>query len=117
MLNCSKCETPLNEENSLKRYGKRKNKINSYCKLCFNKYVIARRYKIKEETIKKFGNKCNDCNLSFPAQVYDFHHLDPTQKDYDWNRMRQISKQKREEELSKCIMVCANCHRIRHLEG
>lgn len=67
----------------------------------------------KQEAVDYFGNQCLDCKQSYPNYVYQFHHLDPTQKDvnpsYAFN-----SPTKMWEELSKCVMLCANCHMIRH---
>jgi len=65
--------------------------------------------------IQYFNNQCNDCKLTFHPVVYDFHHLDPTKKEFTFT---QIAGRKWENiipELSKCIMLCANCHRLRHV--
>jgi hypothetical protein len=45
----------------------------------------------------------------------DFHHLDPTSKDYNvsW-LLRYGSKKKIIAEVQKCIVLCANCHRKLH---
>ncbi len=67
----------------------------------------------KRKLVEMFGEKCFDCHRSFPDCVYDFHHLDPSKKDFHVGDMKNISK-KLIEELDKCIMLCANCHRIRH---
>ena len=45
----------------------------------------------------------------------DFHHVDPVQKDFaisDSNIYKDINKLK--EEVDKCMLVCANCHRELH---
>lgn len=68
----------------------------------------------KREVVEHFGNKCADCKNSFPQYVYQFHHLDPTKKDV--NPSYAMSKRPSEmwKELDKCVMLCANCHMIRH---
>lgn len=62
------------------------------------------------------GNKCFDCSASFKEiTVYDFHHLDPKTKKFgicQGTRTRTWDEIK--IELDKCVMLCANCHRIRH---
>jgi len=63
--------------------------------------------------VNHFDNKCFDCNNSFPDCVYDFHHIDPTTKDFKLSSYRSISD-KLWEEVNKCVMLCSNCHRIRH---
>lgn len=68
----------------------------------------------KREIVEHFGDKCLDCGNTYPQYVYQFHHLDPSQKDF--NPSHGVSKKHSEmwKELSKCVMLCANCHMIRH---
>jgi hypothetical protein len=68
----------------------------------------------KKEIVKHFGNKCHDCEQSYPQYVYQFHHLDPTKKDVNPSYAMTQRPSKMWEELDKCIMLCANCHMIRH---
>jgi len=63
--------------------------------------------------VDHFGNKCFDCNQEFPDCVYDFHHIDPTQKDLKLSSYRAVSDSLWKE-ADKCVMLCSNCHRIRH---
>ena len=87
----------------------------SYCKICFSQYCMSRWINRKIEAIKYKGNKCIDCNLeNAPYCVYDFHHLDPDTKDYDWTKLRLRSIKSIKLELDKCVLLCANCHRLRH---
>ena len=76
-----------------------------------------RRSRKRLEAIQRFGDECYDCKQEYPSYVYDFHHLDPTQKRHmDSNRGLNftMSDKNIQEELDKCIMLCSNCHRIRH---
>ena len=84
MSKCTDCKTELNESNAYRKG----NRLNSRCKQCFNKYCMNRWIKRKEDAIFAMGNQCFDCKQSFPYPAYDFHHLDPAQKDFDWNKMR-----------------------------
>lgn len=68
----------------------------------------------KRDVVEHFGNRCNDCGQSFPPFVYEFHHLDPTQKDVNPSAAMRRSEKNMWKELDKCIMVCSNCHKIRH---
>lgn len=68
----------------------------------------------KRMMVDHFGGKCHDCGGSFPLCVYAFHHLDPSQKDYNPSRAIQLGEEKMWKELDKCVMLCANCHMIRH---
>jgi hypothetical protein len=68
----------------------------------------------KRELVVRFGDKCVDCCNSFPICVYQFHHLDPAGKDMNPSAAITMNKENRERELAKCVMLCANCHMIRH---
>ncbi len=110
---CTKC---LISKNLTDFYNQndRKSKA-SFCKNCFNKYCIDRWSAKKLEAIIYKGSKCVDCNLQNEhPSVYEFHHLDPSQKDYSWTKLRLRSNQDIKLELDKCILLCANCHRKRH---
>ena len=63
------------------------------------------------------GSKCSDCGIESKYQeIYDFHHLDPNHKDFMIGKCDK-SFSKIVEELEKCVMLCANCHRIRHTQN
>ena len=62
----------------------------------------------------KEADPCTDCAKFWPSYVMDFDHLDPSTKLDKVSRMVFTSSQ--EEiltEITKCELVCANCHRIR----
>lgn len=75
-------------------------------------HVNKRKQQRKAEAIQMMGGKCADCDGIFHPAAFDFHHLDPSDKEtvirfsWSWDRLK--------EELQKCILLCANCHRIRH---
>lgn len=72
----------------------------------------------KIQAIKE-GSSCTDCGVSFPYVVMDFDHRDPSLKVDDvstlvknytpWDRVL--------EEIAKCDLVCACCHRLRTYKG
>ena len=68
----------------------------------------------KSYMVKKMGGICYDCKSVYPDCVYDFHHLDPSQKDFKLSSVRSMNLDLIDQELSKCIMLCSNCHRVRH---
>ena len=67
----------------------------------------------KLRAIEYLGGHCTDCGNKFPPYVYDFHHLDPTIKEYSVTRLMGRKWEGIVPELDKCILLCANCHRIR----
>lgn len=89
----------------------------SQCKNCFNKYCNERWIRRKIDAINYKGNSCVDCNINYPKApyvIFDFHHLEPKEKDVDWTKLRLRSWDKITKELDKCVLLCSNCHRIRH---
>lgn len=74
-----------------------------------------KRHSHKSKAIEYLGGKCFDCGLvSIYPEVYDFHHTDPSIKEKDPGSLMHCSWARLEEELKKCVLLCANCHRIRH---
>lgn len=68
----------------------------------------------KREIVDYFGDKCFDCQVTYPQYVYEFHHLDSTQKDVNPSKALTWSEDRMWTELNKCVMLCANCHKVRH---
>jgi len=57
---------------------------------------------------------CMDCGGSFPVVCMDFDHRDPGTKNHNVSDLVKVGSVRiLEEEIAKCDIVCANCHRIR----
>jgi arginine/lysine/ornithine decarboxylase len=56
---------------------------------------------------------CADCGGIFPRQVLDFHHVEP--KAFEIGRSWHRTINTLRAEIAKCVVICANCHRIRHI--
>lgn len=69
---------------------------------------IIRRFLIKEKS-----NPCKDCGQVYPHYVMEFDHL--KDKDGDIANFASLgwSLKRVKNEIEKCDLVCANCHRIR----
>ena len=68
---------------------------------------------IEEAKQDKLKKGCSICGMYHPG-VLDFHHVDPSKKDFTIAKSRTKSKEKFLRELDKCIVLCSNCHRILH---
>lgn len=55
------------------------------------------------------------CGYSKCIEALEFHHLDPTEKEFEISDRR--SWEALTAELDKCILLCANCHREYHSEN
>lgn len=72
---------------------------------------------IKNYIIEAFGNKCQCCNNEFDNCCYDLHHLDPNRKEFTISHIQYNGAKtwlKIRDEVKKCSLVCANCHRLIH---
>lgn len=69
----------------------------------------------KLNLIRVCGNKCNLCGYQKNVAALEFHHINPELKNYGIatnGNCHNIHKDL--EEVKKCILVCANCHREIH---
>lgn len=57
--------------------------------------------------------RCAICKEDHPACL-EFHHLDPSQKDYNISELVGRSMKLIKEEADKCVVLCSNCHRKLH---
>ena len=110
---CPKCKT--NKPNKA-FYLRSNGKPQAYCKKCFSSYCMKRWIGKKKKAVEYKGGKCVDCKGTFEYFLYDFHHIDPTTKEFQWDKLRLYGWNRMKKELDKCIMVCANCHREIHYE-
>lgn len=60
------------------------------------------------------GVKCSSCGYDQCIAALDFHHKDPLEKDFTIKDISCYGWEKIKEEVSKCIALCANCHRQHH---
>lgn len=114
MKTCSKCKEQKEESEFYSKYGKEKKYLHSYCKNCYHKFQMKRLKLNKEKAIEYKGGVCVDCKGSFRPEVYQFHHLNPEKKDFAWGKARLQSWKRIVEEIDNCVLLCANCHILRH---
>jgi len=83
-----------------------------------NKSQFEWRRKRKIKLIKLFDSKCNECGVEYNntnGAIFQFHHLDGTTKKFNLGIAKMgLSWKKILTESKKCVMVCANCHSLRH---
>jgi len=79
--------------------------------------VAKRRRKIRLKAIAFLGGKCAKCGYSKCPEVLEFHYKDPSKKDFNVSRKGHCRSWERvKEEIKKCVLLCANCHREVHVE-
>lgn len=85
------------------------------CLKCQSEAVQKRRDILKIMAIAYKGGKCQCCGYKKYVGALEFHHIDPTQKDFGISSKGYTrSWERNKEELNKCVLVCSNCHKEIH---
>lgn len=85
------------------------------CRPCDAKEKASRVKNFKEKCVEYKGGKCVVCGYDKYHGALEFHHLDPTQKDFTIARKKTNKfDEKITSELDKCALLCANCHAEEH---
>ena len=132
MLECTRCKAKKPEDEFRwrnKAQGIRQN----WCRPCFSTYEKStwqtkpELRKRNHESNKARGRRnlqfvwdylsqhpCNECGESNPI-VLEFDHKDGTTKRGAISDMacKSFSIESLKEEIEKCVVLCANCHRLR----
>lgn len=122
---CTKCQV----ERPLAVFPRKRGTRGTICNECqrtytrkhylANKAEYLKRNKIKRERLRQFlrnlkeAAPCPDCGVRYPYYVMEFDH----QRDKLFNvgeyAANNNSWRVLKEEIAKCEIVCANCHRLR----
>jgi len=87
------------------------------CRYCYRatKQRLIDRYASWLDEIKR-SRGCKMCNIT-DSRVLDFHHRESESKLFTVGGFRNsIGIERVKDEIKKCDIVCANCHRILHSE-
>ena len=98
-------------------------KVREYRRNWYNRNKKKARDKVDErkqnivEWFKEYKStlKCEKCSENHPATL-DFHHSIPEEKEHSISNMIRdgFSKENILKEMSKCEVLCSNCHRKHH---
>lgn len=129
MKKCTKC-SKLKEFDGFCKSSRMKDGYQNWCKLCMTDNTMSRYKKDKTKFNKRNaeykkrkqlqfykwlkGKCCVDCNES-NILVLEFDHVKKGTKFKDISRLCNEGYKWAviEEEIKKCEIVCANCHKIR----
>jgi hypothetical protein len=73
---------------------------------------LAKRYK----AVTLLGGKCEKCG-EHNIHCLDFHHIDSDKKEESINKLGSYRWSIIEKEISKCILLCSNCHNKLHYDN
>lgn len=72
---------------------------------------------MRQMSIEYKGSKCHSCGYEKCIDALEFHHTDSSKKDFGISSKGYTrSWEKVKEELEKCMLLCANCHRELHAQ-
>lgn len=79
-------------------------------------HVKLWRNRTKERIIASLGGKCCNCGYSRYNGALEPHHIEPSKKEFAFGSILANPKKWSSivEELRKCVLLCANCHRELH---
>lgn len=60
------------------------------------------------------GGKCSICDYDDCVGALDLHHIDPSKKEFSFSGNYCLSWKSLREEVKKCVLLCANCHKMYH---
>ena len=112
---CPRCK----EEKEASEYYIRKNRglkrLSGFCKKCTCEERVERGRAFKVKCVEYKGGSCERCGYGESLSALEFHHVDPSQKDFGIGKQRRTKfDEDIRKELDKCILLCANCHREEH---
>ena len=87
------------------------------CTQCRSDKVSQRRKKVKVLLVDYKGGKCEKCDYNKCIAALEFHHLDPSKKEFGVSNGNTMTLEKMKIEVDKCILVCSNCHKEIHSAG
>jgi 5-methylcytosine-specific restriction endonuclease McrA len=71
----------------------------------------------KAKAVKLKGGSCEMCGYDKHPAALQFHHIRPSEKSFGIGCNMHISWSRLEKEVSKCQLLCGNCHAIVTCEG
>jgi hypothetical protein len=129
---CSKCKTdyPAPLDDHFNKKAQAKDGYQSWCKKCLalkrkdiyqndKEYYKEKARRHNAEYYKRNSrfifdylktHPCIDCGESDPV-VLEFDHRSDVEKHHNVSEMHTLSLEKIKEEIAKCDVRCANCHR------
>lgn len=108
--NTSKSPPGLVPEGELASVRRHRRNANTY------RYQKRKRRSLKADLVEGRGGCCESCGYARTSRALEFHHRDAGTKEFPISR-GSVSRQRLFTESRKCELLCANCHRGRHLHA
>ena len=61
---------------------------------------------------------CSFCGWKEHPEILNFHHKDPSTKEFGFtgSEVGNLSMERLQKEIDKCILLCPNCHQWLHFQ-
>lgn len=107
--------TRIYVEAECKRHGRTQHSVYGLrvrCLQCEAERKKRYRLKAKETLASEHGGKCQSCGYDKYLGALEFHHVDPTTKEFGLGGTGWMDgMDKLRKEAAKCVLVCSNCHK------
>lgn len=81
------------------------------CLKCRSEAVMRRRRLVKDTLVAEAGGRCVLCGYDRYYGALEFHHLDPSTKEFSVAAAGVTrSLERARTEAQKCVLLCATCH-------
>ena len=104
---CKVCKKEYN-------YNRSKGHSIYICNTCRQDY---RKKIMKHRAVLYKGGKCSICGYDKCEEALEFHHINPEEKEFTISKKYNLSWNKIQQELDKCIMLCSVCHKEIHAKN
>lgn len=74
----------------------------------------AKSGKLKLIEDAKKHKPCSCCKNHYPTPCMDFHHI--KDKSFEVSHSQNRNNEEILREIKKCVLLCANCHRLKHIK-
>jgi hypothetical protein len=110
---CPRCDTIKSISDFYKNHCT-KDGLSTWCRQCQNLSDSGRYNKRKETIINYKGNKCVFCGYNKCIKALEFHHKNPSNKEFSISSFHNSNLDALKREIDKCNLLCRNCHAEQH---
>jgi 5-methylcytosine-specific restriction endonuclease McrA len=75
---------------------------------------MRRQRRLKQRAVDYKGSRGQRCGYDRYVGSLEFHHRNPSRKDFTFSQAKMKKFELVKDELDKCDLLCVNCHREAH---
>ncbi|AGR89469.1 HNH endonuclease [Pseudomonas phage PAK_P4] len=110
MKQCTQCKVEKPTTEFYFKGRKADGRLHSECKKCFNNRMMKRYEQRAKVIVDMKGGSCYLCGYDKCVAALEFHHMDPSQKDFEISKRWSMKDERIKAEIDKCVLLCSNCH-------